>query len=142
MKVLYVTGMYSAKYGGLEKFVSEDGVTRYQQNTEHDTWFMNDIGGRYIEDTDDAVTRLTTELNNYSVGLLQNRTANASLSLIFMNFADKLDTSGALYKSDWLIQTIIDNNFKFALRKEPSSTTTTSYNASDKTRVNTVGWDK
>ena len=124
------------------KMVFEDGVTRYQQNTEHDTWFMNDIGGRYIEDTDDAVTRLTTELNNYSVGLLHNRTANASLGLIFMNFADKLDTSGALYKSDWLIQTVIDNNFKFALRKVPSSTTTTSYNASDKTRVNTVGWDK
>ena len=132
---------YQEKLDYIKK-VFEDGVTRYQQNTEHDTWFMNDIGGRYREDTDDAVTRLTTELNNYSVGLLQNRTANASLGLIFMNFADKLEASGALYKSDWLIQTIIDNNFKFALRKEPSSTTTTSYNASDKTRVNTVGWDK
>ena len=132
---------YQEKLDYIKK-VFEDGVTRYQQNTEHDTWFMNDIGGRYIEDTDDAVTRLTTELNNYSVGLLQNRTANASLGLIFMNFADKLETSGALYKSDWLIQAIIDNNFKFALRKVPSSTTTTSYNASDKTRVNTVGWDK
>lgn len=132
---------YQEKLDYIKK-VFEDGVTRYQQNTEHDTWFMNDIGGRYREDTDDAVTRLTTELNNYSVGLLQNRTANASLGLIFMNFADKLKTSGALYKSDWLIQTIIDNNFKFALRKVPSSTTTTSYNASDKTRVNTVGWDK
>ena len=132
---------YQEKLDYIKK-VFEDGVTRYQQNTEHDTWFMNDIGGRYIEDTDDAVTRLTTELNNYSVGLLQNHTANASLGLIFMNFADKLETSGALYKSDWLIQTIIDNNFKFALRKVPSSTTTTSYNASDKTRVNTVGWDK
>lgn len=133
---------YQEKLDYIKK-VFEDGVTRYQQNTEHDTWFMNDIGGRYIEDTDDAVTRLTTELNNYSVGLFQNRTANASLGLIFMNFADKLETSGALYKSDWLIQTIIDNNFKFALRKVvPSSTTTTSYNASDKTRVNTVGWDK
>lgn len=132
---------YQEKLDYIKK-VFEDVVTRYQQNTEHDTWFMNDIGGRYIEDTDDAVTRLTTELNNYSVGLLQNRTANASLGLIFMNFADKLKISGALYKSDWLIQTIIDNNFKFALRKAPSSTTTTSYNASDKTRVNTVGWDK
>lgn len=132
---------YQEKLDYIKK-VFEYGVTRYQQNTEHDTWFMNDIGGRYIEDTDDAVTRLTTELNNYSVGLLQNRTANASLGLIFMCFADKLKISGALYKSDWLIQTIIDNNFKFALRKVPSSTTTTSYNASDKTRVNTVGWDK
>ena len=108
--------------------VFDDGVTRYQQNTAHDTWFMNDIGGRYLEDTNDAVTRLTTELNNYSVGLLQERTANASLGLVFMNFADKKSNSGALYQSDWLIQTIIDNNFKFALRKASSGTTT--YDAS------------
>lgn len=105
------------------KKVFDDGVTRYQQNTVHDTWFMNDIGGRYKEDTDDAVTSLTTQLNNYSVGLLQDRTANASLGLVFMNFADKKSDSGALYKSDWLIQTIIDNNFKFALRKASASTT-------------------
>ena len=104
------------------KKVFDDGVTRYQQNTAHDTWFMNDIGGRYLEDTNDAVTRLTTQLNNYSVGLLQERTANASLGLVFMNFADKKSDSGALYQSDWLIQTIIDNNFKFALRKKGSTT--------------------
>lgn len=105
------------------KKVFDDGVTRYQQNTAHDTWFMNDIGGRYLEDTNDAVTRLTTQLNNYSVGLLQERTANASLGLVFMNFADKKSDSGALYQSDWLIQTIIDNNFKFALRKASGSVT-------------------
>lgn len=107
------------------KKVFDDGVTRYQQNTAHDTWFMNDIGGRYLEDTDDAVTRLTTQLNNYSVGLLQERTANASLGLVFMNFADKKSDSGALYQSDWLIQTIIDNNFKFALRKASDTTNNT-----------------
>lgn len=108
------------------KKVFDDGVTRYQQNTAHDTWFMNDIGGRYLEDTNDAVTRLTTQLNNYSVGLLQERTANASLGLVFMNFADKKSDSGALYQSDWLIQTIIDNNFKFALRKASGGNTTSS----------------
>lgn len=115
---------YAEKENYIKK-VFEDGVTRYQQNTAHDTWFMNDIGGRYVEDTDDAVTRLTTELNNYSVGLLQDRTANASLGLVFMNFADKKETSGALYRSDWLIQTIIDNNFKFALRKASDTTNNT-----------------
>lgn len=108
------------------KKVFDDGVTRYQQNTAHDTWFMNDIGGRYLEDTNDAVTSLTTQLNNYSVGLLQERTANASLGLVFMNFADKKSDSGALYQSDWLIQTIIDNNFKFALRKASGGNTTSS----------------
>lgn len=108
------------------KKVFDDGVTRYQQNSAHDTWFMNDIGGRYLEDTNDAVTRLTTQLNNYSVGLLQERTANASLGLVFMNFADKKSDSGALYQSDWLIQTIIDNNFKFALRKASGGNTTSS----------------
>lgn len=106
------------------KRVFDESVTRYQ-NESHDTWFMNDIGGRYVEDTYDAVTRLTTELNNYSVGLLQERNANASLGLVFMNFADKKEDSGALYRSDWLIQTIIDNNFKFALRKAGGTSTRT-----------------
>ena len=61
------------------------------------------------------------------VEYLQARTQNASLGLVMMNFADKQGGSGAEYKSDWLIQTIIDNNFKFALRKKPSNNTRTEY---------------
>ena len=62
-----------------------------------------------------------------------------------MNFADKQSDSGAKYKSDWLIQTIIDNNFKFALRKKGSSEGgegTKSYDASYNNGGNAIGWDK
>lgn len=82
---------------------------------------MNDLGGEYISGNN--TTQLATDMNNLGVRELQNRTENAGLGLVFMNFADKQSTSGALYKSDWLIQTLIDNNFKFALRKKGSTTT-------------------
>ena len=92
----------------------------------HDTWFMNDLGGAYawcsgyhvIQNNHrlkfDVVT-LTKELNQLGIDELQNREENAGLGLIFMNFANR-GTTGQEYKSDLLLQTIIDNNFKFALR--------------------------
>lgn len=64
-------------------------------------------------------------MNNYAVELLQDRTQNASLGIVLLNYADKQAESGALYQSDWLIQTIIDNNFKFALRKASDTTNNT-----------------
>ena len=112
---------------------------------------MNDLGGYYFYQTEgwlgihsdhEDPEGLATDMNNLGVSELQNRAENASLGLVYMNFADKQSNSGAKYKSDWLIQTIIDNNFKFALRKKGETTTTTSYNASYKTGVNAIGWDK
>lgn len=107
----------------------------------HDTWFMNDLGGYYSwctrndwvhkndianvvphEVSKDIIT-LTKDLNQLGIDELQNREENAGLGLIFMNFANR-GTTGQEYKSDLLLQTIIDNNFKFALRKKGSSTTT------------------
>lgn len=124
----------------------------------HDTWFMNDLGGYYAwctrndwehrndildviphEVSKDIIT-LTKELNQLGIDELQNREKNAGLGLIFMNFANR-GTTGQEYKSDLLLQTIIDNNFKFALRKKGSSTTPT-YNASYKSGGNAVGWDE
>lgn len=134
------------KEAGITKLFQES-VKLYKNDTSHKTWFMNDLGGYYSDGTDingrgTGIEALAIDMNQMGVDELQDRTENAGLGLVFMNFADKQSISGAKYKSDWLIQTLIDNNFKFALRKVPSSTTTTSYNASDKTRVNTVGWDK
>ena len=121
----------------------------------HDTWFMNDLGGAYawcnglhlIPDNHrlnfDVVT-LTKELNQLGIDELQNREENAGLGLIFMNFANR-GTTGQEYKSDLLLQTIIDNNFKFALRKKTSSgggEGTKSYNASYSNGGNAVGWDE
>ena len=122
-------------------------VDLYKNDISHKTWFMNDLGGYYSDSGDingrgTGIEALAIDMNQMGVKELQDRTENAGLGLVFMNFADKQSNSGAKYKSDWLIQTLIDNNFKFALRKKGSTTTTTSYNASYKTGVNAIGWDK
>lgn len=125
----------------------------------HDTWFMNDLGGYYSwctrndwfhqEDianltshyvSKDIIT-LTKDLNQLGIDELQNREENAGLGLIFMNFANR-GTTGQEYKSDLLLQTIIDNNFKFALRKKTSGPNpSTNYNASYSNSGNAIGWD-
>lgn len=124
--------------------VFQESVDKYIDGTGHNYWFMNDIGGCYSTDYPGRTTIpvLTTDLNNYAVQLLQERTQNASLGIVLLNYADKQADSGAKYQSDWLIQTIIDNNFKFALRKASSTTTTTSYNASYTKGGDAAGWDK
>lgn len=134
------------KEAGITKLFQES-VKLYKNDTSHKTWFMNDLGGYYSDRGDingrgTGIEALAIDMNQMGVDELQDRTENAGLGLVFMNFADKLSDSGAKYKSDWLIQTLIDNNFKFALRKKGSTTTTTSYNASYKTGVNAIGWDK
>lgn len=136
------------------KAIFQKSVDAYNNDTSHKTWFMNDLGGYYCWETREwaiisywqehtDTKALTTDMNSLGVSELQNRTENAGLGLVYMNFADKQEDSGALYKSDWLIQTIIDNNFKFALRKKGSSTTSSSkYNATYSNGGNAVGWDK
>lgn len=98
-----------------------ESVELYKNDNTHSTWFMNDLGGTYKDDPN-GVYNLALKMNDLGVDQLQNRPENAGLGLIFMNFADKQAGSGAECKSDWLIQTIIDNNFKFALRKEGTTT--------------------
>ena len=134
------------------KKIFQESVTAYKNDTSHKTWFMNDLGGYYFYQTEGFLgwhtdhedpEGLATDMNNLGVSELQNRAENAGLGLVYMNFADKQADSGAKYKSDWLIQTIIDNNFKFALRKKGSSTTPSSkYDATYSNGGNTVGWDK
>lgn len=108
--------------------VFQESVDKYINGTGHNYWFMNDIGGCYSTGNP-TIPTLTADLNNYAVQLLQERTQNASLGIVLLNYADKQADSGAKYQSDWLIQTIIDNNFKFALRK--ASDTTNNAAASD-----------
>lgn len=137
------------------KAIFQKSVDAYNNDTSHKTWFMNDLGGYYCWETREWAAiipywqehtdtkALATDMNSLGVSELQNRTENAGLGLVYMNFADKQADSGAKYKSDWLIQTIIDNNFKFALRKKGSSTTPSSkYNATYSNGGNAVGWDK
>lgn len=132
------------------KQLFERGVTDYESNeslTEPmKNWYYNNLGGfcRVENDGVGGDTYTYTEyIHPLVVDYLQARTQNASLGLVMMNFADKQGDSGVKYKSDWLIQTIIDNNFKFALRKKSSGVTPApSYNASYQSGGNAVGWDE
>lgn len=144
----------NATYDEKIKYIKEifqKSVDAYKNDDDHKIWFFNDLGGYYYEahknligqtvvDREDPIA-LALELNQLGVSELQNRAENAGLGLVFMNYADKQSESGVKYKSDWLIQTVIDNNFKFALRKKDSSRTPT-YNASYKSGGNAVGWDE
>lgn len=127
-----------------ESYISQvfaEGVRVYQENAAHDTWLLNDLGGYYTNDNgENRVTRLTQDMNALGIRELQARTENASLGLIFLNFADRNENSGQLYRSDELIQTVIDNNFKFALRKRANGSGINSL-SSRSIRI-TDGWDK
>lgn len=132
------------------KDLFSNSLAKYKEGT-HDTWFMNDLGGRYLycdkyhyvsgtshnEKVD--VKGLTKDLNQLGIDELQNRAENAGLGLIFMNFANR-GTTGQECKSDLLLQTIIDNNFKFALRKKVAPNSKT-YSAEYKDGGNAIGWD-
>ena len=137
------------------KDLFSNSLTKYKEGT-HDTWFMNDLGGRYLycdkyhyvsgtsHNIEVDVKGLTKDLNQLGIDELQNRAENAGLGLIFMNFANR-GATGQECKSDLLLQTIIDNNFKFALRKKTSSgggEGTKSYDASYNNGGNAIGWDK
>ena len=127
------------------KHLFQESVDLYKSDNAHKTWFMNDLGGYYsdngnINGRGTGIEALAMDMNDLGVQELQKRTENAGLGLIFMNFADKQTTSGAKYKSDYLIQTIIMNNRKFQLRKKGDSSTST------RTMSRTVSdenvWDK
>lgn len=97
----------------------QNAVDIYLKGDSHNTFFMTDIGGVYT--ADNSTIKLAKDMNKLAVDALQTRTQNASTGLIFMNFADRGAKSGQECQSDWIISTIIDNNFKFALRKRPTS---------------------
>ena len=113
-------------------------VGMYEQNDAHDTWFMNDCGGTFHGDVsgtndydkdygngdtnDEAPIAFARWFNPQITSYLQQRDENASLGLVFFNFADKQET-GQQYGTDNLIQTIIDNNFKFNLRTKTRTDT-------------------
>ena len=149
---------YQSKVDAITKQFSM-GIDLYNKGS-HDTWLMNDIGG---EKTDAGSGTTSQASGNYSDGIvysngieytaaelnqlclneLLTREENAGMGLIFMNFANRGET-GKKFQSDLILQTIIDNNFKFALRKKTSSTDgegTKSYNATYTNGGNAIGWD-
>ena len=106
------------------KQLFDDGVTMYQTDKDHHYMYVNNLGGYFVYSSWNGggyTKEYSQAINPIAFGNIQQRTDNASLGVIFMNYADKDKDSGAECKSDYLIQTIIDNNFKFALRKRSTS---------------------
>ncbi len=127
----------------------ESSIDSYQNNSAHNMWFMNDCGGSFVgnvtgdyvsgnygrdENTVGAVD-LAHEMGIYVTNLLQSRTEDATLGIVYLNYANPTNP----YSGN-LIQTIINNNFNFQLRTRGSSQT--AYNASYTSGGNAIGWEE
>lgn len=133
------------------------GIDLYNKGS-HDTWLMNDIGGEKKDvgsgttshnsgnysdgiQYSSGIEYTAAELNQLCLNELSEREENAGMGLIFMNFANRGET-GKKFQSDLILQTIIDNNFKFALRKKTSTPSPApNYNASYSNGGDAIGWD-
>ena len=112
------------------KTIFSESVNKYKENDAHDYLYYMTIGGFYCNSkSNDSeggdVIKYTNEITPQISDYIQKRGTDASLGLVMMNFADKQAGSGADYGCDGLIQTIIYNNFSFALRKKTGTTTPT-----------------
>lgn len=116
--------------------------TQYENNT-HNTWFYNDIGGFFDTGSTENIKALSAVYVPQMIEELQMRDVNYSLGTMLTNFADGVNGYGLTdsYNTLILIQTIIDNNFKFQLRTKGSESSQT-YNASYTSGGNAIGWDE
>lgn len=127
----------------------ESSIDSYQNNSAHNMWFMNDCGGSFVGNvTGDYVSGnyggdqntvgavdLAHEMGIYVTNLLQSRTEDATLGIVYLNYANPTNP----YSGN-LIQTIINNNFNFQLRTAGSRQSNV-YNASYSKGGNAIGWD-
>lgn len=131
---------YSTKVANI-KDMWDKSVAYYENNSDHSMWFMNDLGGCYVNggydsgESQDGVEGWTQFVGPYATNLLQERTEDATLGIVLMNYANPDNQ----YTGN-LIQTIINNNFNFQLRT--SSASPENYNASYINGGNAIGWDK
>lgn len=131
---------YAQKIGNIEDMWNRS-IGYYNSNSDHSMWFLNDLGGCYVNgiyssgESQDGVSAWTQEVGPYATRLLQNRTEDATLGIVLINYANPDNEH-----SGNLIQTIINNNFNFQLRTSGSSSQST-YNASYSKGGNAIGWD-
>ena len=132
---------YAQKIGNIEDMWNRS-VGYYNSNNDHSMWFLNDLGGCYVNggyssgESQSGVDAWTQEVGPYATRLLQNRTEDATLGIVLINYANpENDYSGNL------IQTIINNNFNFQLRTAGSSQTE-NYNATYSNGGNAIGWEE
>ena len=118
-------------------------INYYKTNSNHDMWFMNDVGGYYYgihgapaSESQTGIDGWTEYIGPIATEYLQDRTEDATLGIVLLNYADPAnDYSGNL------IQTIINNNFSFQLRTSGSSSQSNTYNAAYSKGGNAIGWD-
>ena len=126
------------KIGNIEDMWNRS-IKYYQDNDDHSMWFLNDLGGSYASSSggeyQQGVNDWTAKIGPHATKLLQNRTEDATLGIVLMNFADPDDE----YTGN-LIQTIINNNFNFELRTD-GSTQSETYNAAYSNGGNAIGWE-
>lgn len=99
-------------------------------------WFFNDVSGNVgtgSNPTTAGILNGINAMNDFVVKELNNRGQNAALGLIYMSYANRNGQVGQQYKCGELIQSVIDNNFRFQLRKAGgSSSQAQHYNATYK----------
>lgn len=131
---------YAQKIGNIEDMWNRS-IDYYKSNSDNSMWFLNDLGGCYVNgiydsrESQDGVSAWTQEVGPYATRLLQNRTEDATLGIVLINYANPENQ----YSGN-LIQTIINNNFNFQLRTRGSSQSNV-YNASYSKGGNAIGWD-
>ena len=132
---------YDQKIGNIEDMWNRS-VDYYNNNSDHSMWFLNDLGGCYVNgiyssgESQDGVSAWTQEVGPYATRLLQNRTEDATLGIVLINYANPGNEH-----SGNLIQTIINNNFNFQLRTAGSSQAE-NYNATYSNGGNAIGWEE
>ena len=132
---------YAQKIGNIED-MWERSIGYYRDNIDNSMWFLNDLGGCYVNgiydsgESQDGVSAWTQEVGPYATRLLQNRTEDATLGIVLINYANPDNEH-----SGNLIQTIINNNFNFQLRTRGSSQSNF-YNASYSNGGNAIGWEE
>lgn len=136
----------TAKLGYVED-IFKKSVDLYHKNTAHNYFYHTNIGGFYcLSNSDESLggktIQYTKDIMPSVVDYVQTRGEDASLGVVLMNFADKQPGSGADYGCDGLIQTIIYNNFSFALRKKSGTTTPTRTEYVTRMSSNENQWDE
>lgn len=120
----------------------ERSVGYYNSNSDHSMWFLNDVGGCYVNggyssgESQSGVDAWTQYVGPEVTQYLQSRTADATLGIVLLNYADPNNQ----YTGN-LIQTIINNNFNFQLRTAGSSQAE-NYNATYSNGGNAIGWEE
>lgn len=131
---------YDQKIGNIEDMWNRS-VGYYNSNSDNSMWFLNDLGGCYVNgdyssgESQDGVSAWTQEVGPYATSLLQNRTEDATLGIVLINYANPENQ----YSGN-LIQTIINNNFNFQLRKNANASSQ-QFNATYTNGGNAIGWD-